>query len=145
MRNVLLVETPDGVGCFWSESRGFNYDVYYQKLDTEGNITLPSEGVELVDSNGDDYIMAVVPTPDDKYMIFWMEDAWPAASVKYSKIDAEGNVEIKRQPNGNSLSNTSSDSRHLQVKVIDDESGMIAVWIQDGNFSDIYALSLIHI
>ena len=48
MRNALLVETPDGVGCFWSESRGFNYDVYYQKLDTEGNITLPSEGVELL-------------------------------------------------------------------------------------------------
>ena len=142
MRNVLLVETPDGVGCFWSESRGFNYDVYYQKLDTEGNITLPSEGVELVDSNGDDYIMAVVPTPDDKYMIFWMEDAWPAASLKYSKIDAEGNVEIGWNPNGNSLSNASSDSRHLQVKVIDDESGMIAVWIQDGNFSDIYAQSI---
>ena len=142
MRNALLVETPDGVGCFWSESRGFNYDVYYQKLDTEGNITLPSEGVELVDSNGDDYIMAVVPTPDDKYMIFWMEDAWPAASLKYSKIDAEGNVEIGWNPNGNSLSNASSDSRHLQVKVIDDESGMIAVWIQDGNFSDIYAQSI---
>ena len=142
MRNALLVETPDGVGCFWSESRGFNYDVYYQKLDTEGNITLPSEGVELVDSNGDDYIMAVVPTPDDKYMIFWMEDAWPAASLKYSKIDAEGNVEIGWNPNGNSLSNASSDSRHLQVKVIDDEIGMIAVWIQDGNFSDIYAQSI---
>ena len=75
-------------------------------------------------------------------MIFWMEDAWPAASLKYSKIDAEGNVEIGWNPNGNSLSNTSSDSRHLQVKVIDDESGMIAVWIQDGNFSDIYAQSI---
>ena len=44
-----------------------------------------------MDSNGDDYIMAVVPTPDEKYMIFWMEDAWPAASLMYSKIDAEGN------------------------------------------------------
>ncbi|MEL1235109.1 MAG: hypothetical protein VXA61_00415, partial [Candidatus Neomarinimicrobiota bacterium] len=40
MRNALLVETLEGVGCFWSESRGFNYDVYYQNIDTEGNITL---------------------------------------------------------------------------------------------------------
>ncbi len=142
MRNALLVETSDGVGCFWSESRGFNYDVYYQKLDTEGNITLPSEGVELVDSNGDDYILSVIPTPDGKFMIFWMEDAWPAASLKYSKMDEEGNIEIGWNPNGNSLSNASSDSRHLQVKVIDDQSGMVAVWIQDGNFSDIYAQSI---
>ena len=46
------------------------------------------------------------------------------------------------EPNGIAY-NASSDSRHLQVKVIDDESGMIAVWIQDGNFSDIYANQLI--
>ena len=30
MRNALLVETLEGVGCFWSESRGFNYGIYYQ-------------------------------------------------------------------------------------------------------------------
>ena len=65
-----------------------------------------------MDSNGDDYIMAVVPTPDEKYMIFWMEDAWPAASLMYSKIDAEGNTEIGWNPNGNSLSNSSYDARH---------------------------------
>ena len=47
MRNALLVETLEGVGCFWSESRGFNYDVYYQNIDTEGNITL---GVEASNS-----------------------------------------------------------------------------------------------
>ena len=139
MRSALLVEIGNGIGCFWSESRGFNYDIYYQKLDENGTITLDSEGVELVDSNGDDYIMAVVPTPDEKYMIFWMEDAWPAASLMYSKIDAEGNTEIGWNPNGNALSSGTSDSRHLQVKVVDDERGLLAIWIQDGNFSDIYA------
>ena len=138
MRGVLLTETTDGVGCFWSESRGFNYDIYYQEIDMDGNLTLDSEGVELVDSNGDDYVMAVLPTPDEKFMIFWMEDAWPAASLKFSKIDEQGNTEIGWNPNGNSLSNSSSDSRHLQVKPVSDGSGLLAVWIQDGNFSDIY-------
>jgi len=142
MRSALLVEIGNGIGCFWSESRGFNYDIYYQKLDENGNITLDSEGVELVDSNGDDYIMAVVPTPDEKYMIFWMEDAWPAASLMYSKIDAEGNTEIGWNPNGNSLSNSSYDARHLQVKPIGNEIGLLAVWMQDGNFSDIYAQAI---
>ena len=63
----------------------------------------------------------MIPTPDGKFMIFWMEDAWPAACLKYSKMDEEGNIEIGWNPNGNSLSNASSDSRHLQVKVIDDQ------------------------
>ena len=139
MRSALLVSADNGVGCFWSESRGFNYDIYYQKLDENGTITLEDNGVELVDSNGDDYIMAVLPTPDDKFMVFWMEDAWPAASLMYSKMDSDGNTEIGWNPNGNSLSNSSFDSRHLQVKTIDDGTGVFAVWIQDGNFSDIYA------
>jgi len=144
MRNALLFETIDGVGCVWSESRGFNYNIYYQKLDLNGSITLNSEGVELVDSNGDDYIMAVVPSPegDGKYMIFWMEDAWPAATLKFSKMDADGNIEIGWNPNGNSLSNSSADSRHLQVKPYGNGEGLLAVWIQDGNFSDIYAQAI---
>jgi len=144
MRSALLMETSAGVGCFWSESRGFNYDIYYQKLDTDGNIILETEGVEIVNSNGDDYIMAVIRDPEinEKYMIFWMEDAWPAASLKFSKIDDNGNIEIGWNPNGNSLSNTSFDSRYLQVKPFNDGTGLLAVWIQDGNFSDIYAQAI---
>mgnify|MGYP001212900614 CR=1 FL=1 len=139
MRNVLLTELSDGVGCFWSESRGINYDVYYQKINLDGNLIFDEDGIEIVDSNGDDYIMAVLPTPDSKFMIFWMEDAWPAASLKFSKIDEQGNTEIGWNPNGNSLSDASSDSRHLQVKPVTDGSGLLAIWIQDGNFSDIYS------
>ena len=139
MRSAMLVETSDGVGCMWSESRGFNYDIYYQKLDTNGDFTLDDSGVELVSSNADDYMMSIVPTPDGKFMIFWMEDAWPASSLKFSKIDSEGNIEIGWNPNGNSLSNSSFDSRNLTVKSVADESGVLAIWTQDGNFSDIYA------
>ncbi len=139
MRSAFLTETTDGLGVFWSESRGFNYDIYFQNIDIEGNILLESQGVEMVDSNGDDYIMAVLPTPDDKYMIFWMEDAWPAASLKYSKVDNQGNTEVGWNPNGNSLSNSNYDSRNLQVKIANNGSGLLAIWSQDGNFSDIYS------
>lgn len=138
MRSASLIDVEDGVGVFWSESRGFNYDIYYQKFDANGNITLESGGIELVDSNGDDYLMGVVPTPDNKFLIFWMEDAWPAAQLKYSKMDADGNIEIGWNPNGNSLSNQSIDARHLQVLKIDDEIGVMAVWTQIGNFEDIF-------
>lgn len=139
MRSVFLTETENGVGCFWSESRGFNYDIYYQKLDADGNILLEDQGVELVNSNGDDYISTVIAAPDNKFMIFWLEDAWPAASLKFTKINTDGSTEIGWNPNGNELSSTQFDSRNLEVKVISEEIGMLAVWTQNGNFSDIYA------
>lgn len=139
MRSVKLKEVGEGVGCFWSESRGFNYDIYYQRLNSDGSIALTEQGIQLVDSNGDDYILEIIPTSDGKFLIFWLEDAWPAASLKFTKIDANGNIEIGWNPNGNQLSSTQYDSRNLQVKVISEEIGMMAVWTQNGNFSDIYA------
>lgn len=139
MRSVKLQEIGDGIGCFWSESRGFNYNIYYQRLNSDGSIALVDQGIELVDSNGDDYIVEIIPTGDNKFIIFWLEDAWPAASLKFTKIDSDGNVEIGWNPNGNQLSISQYDSRNLQVKVIDEEVGMLAIWNQDGNFSDIYA------
>jgi hypothetical protein len=59
--------------------------------------------------------------------------------LKFTKIDADGNIEIGWNPNGNQLSSTQYDSRNLQVKVINEEAGVMAVWTQNGNFSDIYA------
>jgi len=139
MRNATLVSTEDGIGCFWSESRVLNYDIFFQRLDSDGNLLLDTGGVEIVNSSGDDYLMDIVPTPDNKFLIFWMEDAWPAAKLMFSKIDANGNVEIGWNPNGNNLNIASNDSRYLQVEKISDDSGVLAVWVQQGNAADIYA------
>lgn len=138
MRKAELVTIDNGVGCFWSESRGFNYDIYYQRLDENGQATLDVNGKEIIDSNGDDYIMGVIPTPSGQYMIFWLEDAWPAAKLMYSMVDQDGNIAIGWNPNGNNLSDPSFNSRHLEIKKIG-ENGIFTVWVQDGNFSDIYA------
>ena len=138
MRKAELVIIDDGVGCFWSESRGFNYDIYYQRLNGNGEAALELNGKEIIDSNGDDYIMGVIPTPSGHYMIFWLEDAWPAAKLMYSMVDQDGNIAIGWNPNGNSLSNPTFNSRHLQIKEINN-NGILAVWVQDGNFSDIHA------
>ena len=79
--------------------------------------------------------MAVLPTPDDKYMVFWMEDAC-VASLIYRSLSR-----VIQRLAGTLMelsSSGTSDSRHLQVKVVDDERGLLAIWIQD-EFSDIYA------
>ena len=140
MANVFLAESASGIVCFWSEITAMGtYDIFFQSIGSDGNVVLADGGVALVESFADDYVMAVVPTPDDKYMIFWMEEAWPAASLKFTKIDQEGNAEIGWNPNGNSLSNSNYDSRNLQAKAIGSGNGVLATWVQEGNFSDIYA------
>ena len=140
MANVFLAESASGIVCFWSEITAMGtYDIFFQSIDSDGNVVLADGGVALVESFADDYVMAVVPTPDDKYMIFWMEEAWPAASLKFTKIDQEGNAEIGWNPNGNSLSNSNYDSRNLQAKAVGSGNGVLATWVQEGNFSDIYA------
>tara|TARA_B100000686_G_C16806876_1_gene991958 strand:- start:32946 stop:35966 length:3021 start_codon:yes stop_codon:yes gene_type:complete len=139
MRSATLVGSGEGVGCFWSESRVFNYDIYFQRLDRDGNLILDENGIEIVSSSGDDYLMGVIPTPDQKFLIFWMEDAWPAAKLMYSKIDTNGNIDIGWNPNGNALSSPLNDSRYPQIKKISDSIGVLVVWIQQGNAADIYA------
>ena len=138
-RSATLTSVENGIGCLWSESRTFNYDIYFQRLDLNGNAVLESGGVSVVNSSGDDYVQAILPAPDGDYLLFWIEEIWPASRLKYKKIDADGSTAIGWPPSGYSLSDQSVEAGNLVVKKISDTDGVLAVWDQDGNFSDIYA------
>ena len=138
-RSAVLASVENGIGCFWSESRTFNYDIYFQRLDLDGNMLLGTGGVSVVSSNGDDYVRAILPAPDGNYLFFWIEEVWPASRLKYKKVDADGSTAIGWPPSGYSLSDQSAEAGNLVVKKISDTDGVLAVWNQDGNFSDIYA------
>ena len=141
-RNAHLVDLGDqGVGCFWSESRSFlsGFDIYFQSLNNNGESQLVSGGIVVAESNGDDYIQSILPTPDGGFLIFWVEEVWPASRLKYNKVDASGSTAIGWPPNGYSLSNQSIGATNLNVKAISEANGVLAVWNQEGNFSDIYA------
>ena len=145
-RDAFLVDLKEnGVGIFWSESSRESFiptfDIFFQNVDIDGNKQFSEGGVSIVESDGDDYIQQVIPTPDGSLLIFWIEYAWPASTLKYNKISSDGNVAINWPPNGYSLTNpnSSSGSSKLKVKAISDTEGVFAVWNQDGNFSDIYA------
>ena len=99
-----------------------------------------SGGVTVAESNGDDYIQAVIPAPDGiSFLIFWVEEVWPASRLKYNRVELNGQVSTGWPPNGFSLSNQSIGADNLSVKKISDTDGVLAVWNQEGNFSDIYA------
>ena len=143
MRDGFLVNIENGVGCFWSESRLFDYNIYYQRLDEDGNTVFNSGGIELINANSDDIILAVIQTSDDHLIIFWFNEQWsPSGSlkiIKYLKIDYDGSPAIGWNPAGVNLSDPYSASSNLQIKMINEESGIICYWNQIGNFSDIYS------
>ena len=142
-RNVFLVDLGGvGVGCFWSESRSFlsGFDIFFQSLNPDGDPQLSSGGITVAESNGDDYIQAVIPAPDGiSFLIFWVEEVWPASRLKYNRVELNGQVSTGWPPNGFNLSNQSIGADNLSVKKISDTDGVLAVWNQEGNFSDIYA------
>ena len=142
-RNVFLVDLGGvGVGCFWSESRSFlsGFDIFFQSLNPDGDPQLSTGGITVAESNGDDYIQAVIPAPDGiSFLIFWVEEVWPASRLKYNRVELNGQVSTGWPPNGFNLSNQSIGADNLSVKKISDTDGVLAVWNQEGNFSDIYA------
>ena len=136
-RSAVLANVENGIGCFWSESRTFNYDIYFQRIDLDGNMLLGTGGVSVVSSNGDDYVRAILPAPDGNYLFFWIEEIWPASRLKHKKINANGSTSIGWPPSGYSLSDQSAEANNLVVKPISDSDGVLAVWNQN-NPSDIY-------
>ena len=121
-RNAFLVDLGGvGVGCYWSESRNFlsGFDIFFQSLNPEGEPQLSSGGVAVAESNGDDYIQAVIPAPDGiSFLIFWVEEVWPASRLKYNRVQLNGQVSTGWPPNGFSLSNQSIGADNLSVKKI---------------------------
>ena len=59
--------------------------------------------------------------------------------MKFNKIGPSGNVAIGWPPSGHSLSDQSLEANNVAVKKISDSEGVLEVWNQDGNFSDVYA------
>ena len=59
--------------------------------------------------------------------------------TKYNRVELNGQVSTGWPPNGFNLSNQSIGADNLSVKKISDTDGVLAVWNQEGNFSDIYA------
>jgi len=138
-RDVILVPKEDGVACFWSEFGLLTFDIIYQKLGSDGVFEFTSGSIPIATGGVDKYLQNVIPTPDGNYIVFWLEDVWRERSLKYKKINIDGSTSIGWPSNGYRLNSTNSDGFNLKVKTISSTGGILTVWNQDGNFSDIYA------
>ena len=69
--------------------------------------------INIINSNGDDYVESIVETPDGSYLVFWLEEVWPASRLKYKKIMTDGSNAIGWSPTGYTLSSEDVESKNL--------------------------------
>jgi len=136
-----LIETPDGIGCLWSEIRNqVDYDIYFQRFDASGTPQLQEGGAPLVEGTWiDDYVEALFPTPDGEFLLFWVEDIWGAGVLKYQKYTFDGQVSTGWTSTGYTLADV-GDPENLVGAIISENVGVLVAWEELQNFSkDIYA------
>lgn len=138
-RRAFLAPQDDGVICFWSEIRNqISYDIYFQRLDSDGNPQLAADGISLaVESFIDEYVVAVVPVPGGDLIVFWEEDVWNSGVIKYIRLS--GSSPADGWTSGVTLS-SSGDPDGLVTKVLRDSSGVYMVWEAEvsGNDQDVF-------
>lgn len=145
-RQAVLVDMPAGLGCFWSEIRNsVDYDVYYQIFNAYAEPTLTDGGV-LISSGQwvDDYVVAIVPTFDDHYIVIVEEDVWGGSKFVARKIDQNGVAATDWPSSGIIVAGPAGDPYKLSARVIDSDLGILLSWNQTNNFSADIKVQILH-
>ncbi len=125
---------------FWSEIRDeFEYDIFVQVFNQDGNSFLGDGGVRVVDGSWvDNYVEAVMVTEDGNIMIFWVEDVWGSGTIRYNLITDDGTLAPNGITGGYVLDNT-GDPENLKLIGLSFGESAIVAWEELHNFSkDIY-------
>ncbi len=141
-RRVHILPLPMGNNfcVFWSEIRDeFEYDIFMQVFNQNGDSFLEEGGVRIVDGSWvDNYVEAVMVTETNEIMIFWVEDVWGAGTLKYNIITSSGTLGMHGISGGYTLSNT-GDPENLVLAGFSFGSSAIVAWEELHNFSkDVY-------
>ncbi len=136
-RRSYLINTPDGLGVFWSDIRNnIDFDMYYQVLDENGLPTLQDGGVLTADAQWvDDYVVVVYHTPDNHLLVINQEDVWGSGKYIVRKIAYDGTAAADWPASGITLAGPMGDPDGLTGQILDTNNGIFFVWNELNNFS----------
>lgn len=134
----LLMDDDGGATFVWEDYRKANWDIYAQRLDTNGKQVWPAEGVEVCGAPGTQYAPQFVKSSGMSTIIAW-EDYRNKESynIYAQKISRSG--EILWEKDGIPICVTDGGARNPQLED-DGEGGAVVVWTdyRYGSY-DIYA------
>lgn len=130
--------TEDGYGgvvVVWRDYRNGNFDIYAQRIDSNGNRLWNSDGVVICDTTGNQ-LSHSVELSGDKVIICWQDYRSGSSDIYAQAVSLNGN--LLWDSNGIPISTASG--TQMGCKVVEDgQGGGIIAWTDNRNFYDIYA------
>ena len=107
----------------WADSReNWDFGVYMQKLDSNGNLLWDADGVEVADLAGDDILIDVV----DNYVIWKNFVSFNNINLHVAKIDADGNMADGWPEDGIAICVASGNQENAKAVMTD--QGLLVIW-----------------
>ena len=129
-----------GAFITWNDNRSGNYDIYAQRVDSEGNVQWTSDGVAICTASSDQRSPQIVSDGSGGAFITWNDTRSGNYDIYAQRVDSEGNV--RWTSDGVAICTASSDQQSPQI-VSDDSGGALITWTDRRNYDstayDIYA------
>ena len=136
---LIVTDGSGGAIVVWSDGRNGNYDIYGQRLDSDGVIQWASGGVCIVAKPGYQYLEGIIP--GGGAIVSWTDygDGLSDIKVEVQRVDAGGS--LLWAASGVPVSNAAG-NQEAPCLVPSSSGAAIVAWLDSRGDSDIYAQSI---
>ncbi|MCK4349860.1 MAG: T9SS type A sorting domain-containing protein, partial [Candidatus Krumholzibacteria bacterium] len=136
---LIVTDGSGGAIVVWNDERNGNYDIYCQRLDSDGVIQWASGGVCIVTKPGYQYLEGIIP--GGGAIVSWTDygDGLSDIKVEVQRIDAGGS--LLWAASGVPVSNAAG-NQEAPCLVPSSSGGAIVAWQDSRGDYDIYAQSI---
>ena len=126
-----------GVIIVWPDDRNGGFDIYAQRVDSNGNVLWTTDGVPVCVASGDQYRVRLIDDGAGGAVVAWDDTRGGDRDIYAQRIDANGAVQWNT--NGNLISAGPADQTYLRITRQGDDAVVIAWQDNRSADNDIYA------
>ncbi|MFX1236947.1 MAG: hypothetical protein ACFE8P_04420, partial [Promethearchaeota archaeon] len=129
-----LVNAGNGSAIItWADSRNGNFDIYSQKINSNGITQWTPNGTIVCNAIGKQYALGMVSANNGSAIIVWIDNRSGSYDIYAQKMNSNGIAQWT--PNGNLVCNITADFDYCEV-ISDDFGGAIITWSENrtGNY-----------
>ncbi len=132
-----LLAYDGGVIMTWHDDRNGDYDIYAQRLDSNGNSLWTPNGTAVCTAAGEQEDAKIIPDGSNGAIIAWTDERSGEKDIYAQRIAADSTAYWT--PNGAAVC-TAAGEQDCPAVTMDGEGGAIVCWVDgDWETSDIYA------